>query len=161
MSLHLLHADTYLAMIEGSIGTQAYRHAYGLVDGQRTDLTQNGTLSCAFFVSDVLRRFRLLQEPHLRVQGTMRDLRASGWEETATPKPGDVLVWEPITDVDGERHFHIGFYVGGLEAISNLTSKGAPGRHHWTFGEDADGQPTRRIVNTFTHPTFFQEASYR
>ncbi len=161
MSLHLLHADTYLAMIEGSIGTHAYRHAYGLLDGRRTDLTCDGRSSCAFFASDILLRFGLLQEPHLRVQGTVADLRRSGWIETDQPNPGDVLVWEPIIDHDNEAHFHIGFYAGPDEAISNLTSHGVPGRHHWTFGETPEGQPNRRVVQIFTHPAFFQEASYR
>lgn len=161
MNLHLLHADTYLAMIEGSVGSHAYRHAWGLLDGRKTDLTKNGSSSCAFFASAILLRFSLLEEPHLRVQGTVADLRRSGWLETRTPRVGDVLIWEPIIEEDGEAHYHIGFYVGEGEAISNLTSKGVPGRHHWTFGETPEGFAVRQVVNIFTHPTFFAEASYR
>ncbi len=161
MNLHLLHADTYLAMIQGSVGSYAYRHAWGLIDGIKTDLTKNGRSSCAFFASDILLRFDLLEEPHLRVQGTVADLRRSGWIETRTPNMGDVLIWEPIIEDDDEAHYHIGFYMQNGEAISNLTSKGTPMQHHWTFGETREGLPVRRVVNIFTHPTFFNEASYR
>lgn len=160
-SLELLHADTYLAVIEGSVGSQAYQHAYGRLDGVATDLVQGGAYSCAFFASAILLGAKLIREPHLRVQGTVRDLEASGWIPTDAPAIGDVLVWEPIREPDGEAHFHIGFFVGDGQAVSNSSAQKVPARHHWTFGTRPDGSPIRRIVQAFTHPTFFKQASYR
>lgn len=159
--IQLLHADTYLSMIKGSANTQMYRHAYALVDGIKTDLTNNGEYSCAFFVGDLLRRFRLTNEPHLRVQGLVKDMIDSGWVETTTPKTGDVITYEPKTESDGTSHLHVAFYLGEDQAFGNLTSKGAPGQHHMTFGMNADGTPIRRTSRFFTHPTFFADASYR
>ncbi len=161
MPIHLLHADTYLAMIRGSINSQAYRHAYAMIEGEKTDVVKNGEYSCAFFASDILLRFALLKEPHLRVQGTIVDLRASGWIETPTPKVGDVLIWEALREPDGQEHLHIGFFISHDQAVSNRPTEGSPQEHHWTFGTTIDGSPTRQITRIFTHPTFFQEASYR
>lgn len=161
MTIELLYADTYMAAIRGSVGSHAYQHAYGLVDGVRKDLVHGGEYSCAFFVSVILLASKLLKEPHLRVQGTIKDLESSGWIDTNEPKPGDILVWEPIKESDGEDHFHIGFYLGEQRAISNSTSQRAPREHHWTFGTEAENTPTRAIVRVLTHPTFFADASYR
>lgn len=159
--VQVLHADTYLAMIQGSIGSQAYRKAFALVDGVRTDLVNNGEYSCAFFVGDLLLRFKLTKEPHLRVQGLVKDLIDCGWIETSSPQPGDVIVWDPIVESDGKEHLHVGFYMGHDQAISNSTSKRSPGDHHWTYGIQSDGTPFRKIKQIFTHPTFFTEATYR
>ena len=159
--MQLLHADTYLSMIQGSVGSNAYRHAYALVDGVKSDLTHDGEHSCAFFAASILLRFGLIQEPHLRVQGTIKDLLASGWTETSTPAIGDVLIWDAKTDEDGSEHLHIGFYLGDNQAISNRPSEHSPQLHHWTFGTNDDGSAKRKVINLFTHPTFFTDASFR
>lgn len=160
-TVHVLHADTYLAMIQGSVNTNAYRHAYALVDGVRQDVANDGEYSCAFFVTSVLLRFQLLKEPHLRVQGTVADLVASGWIDAMEPKIGDILIWEPVTETDGAEHLHIGFYVGSDQAISNRPKQHSPQEHHWTFGNHEDGSVKRVVTRILTHPTFFDQASYR
>lgn len=167
--LHLLSADTYLSMIRGSVGSAAYRHNYARVQDKREDLVRNGQRSCAFFVSHILLFFRLIQEPHLRVEGTVRDLLRSGWHSTTTPGIGDIVVWEEQvfsgswegTIFTNEPHPHIGFYLSPEEAISNIPQAGGPAIHSLTFGQHDDGSPRVHIQAYYTHPTFFQECSER
>lgn len=167
--LHLLPADTYLAMIRGSVGSAMYRHNYALTNGVREDLVRGGERSCAFYVSHILLFFQVIREPHLRVAGTVRDLLASGWQPTSTPKSGDIVVWEEQVfsgswegvAFANEPHPHIGFYLSPEEAISNSPANGGPTRHHLTFGTKDDGSPKVRVQAFYTHPTFFQECSER
>lgn len=142
---------THLALIRGSINSQAYRHLYAFVDGVQQDIVKDGAHACAFFVTHILLWSQLLKEPHATVSGTVRDLLASGWEATSNPCPGDVIVWEP-QDEAGEIHEHIGFFMGDDRAISNSTSQASPQEHHLTYGRQPDGSPMRHVVAFYTHP---------
>ncbi|MBP9747535.1 hypothetical protein KBD13_01200 [Patescibacteria group bacterium] len=146
---HLL--ATHLALIRGSVNSQAYRHLYAFVDGAEQDIVKDGAHACAFFVTHILLWSQLLKEPHATVRGTIRDLLASGWEATPDPLPGDVLVWEP-KDEAGEIHEHIGFFMGSDRAISNSTSQASPQEHHLTYGTQPDSSPVRAIITCYTHP---------
>ncbi len=146
---------TYLAMIRGSVQSRAYQHLYASVDGVPQDIVKGGAYACAFFVCHILLWFSLIQEPHSTVQGTLRDLRASGWEETSAPEPGDVIMWE-VAQEAGEPHEHIGFFLGDDRAISNSTSQACPLEHHLTYGAHEDGSPARDIVAFYTHPRLRQ-----
>ena len=73
-----LLVPTYLAMIRGSVQSQAYRHLYATVDGVPHDIVHGGAYACAFFVCHILLWFRLLEEPHSTVRGTVHDLERSG-----------------------------------------------------------------------------------
>ena len=77
---------------------------------------------------------------HATVEGTEKDMLASGWQEIAELKSGAVLIWEK------QEHEHMGFYVGHDEAISN-DSKGTgfPWRHHVTYNN------TRKIEKIYWH----------
>ena len=146
--LQLLPVQTYLSMIRGSVGSQAYRHLFAMIDERPVDIIENGALACAFFVSHILLLFRLIKEPHTRVVGTIRDLEASGWIKTETPHEGALLVWE-VAEEAGSLHPHIGFFMKNNEAISNSTEQGVPVTHHWTYND------TRKVEAIYTHPTFF------
>ena len=146
--------ETYLAVIRGAPGSGMFRHAYALVDGKKKDITRNGVLSCAFFPAFVLKYFGLIKEPHVTVSGLVRDLKASGWKKIKRPKPGCILLWNAMDDARSQAysygHRHAGFYVGNHRAVSNLSSRGMPGRHHWTFGVK-NGKPVRRIEAMYWH----------
>ncbi len=150
----LIFLETYLSLVKGAVGTNMFRHAYGLVDGKRKDLTQDGNLSCAYFPSFVLKHFDLIKESHTTVSGLVRDMEESGWKKIRQAKPGCVLVWSPMDDRKDRNysfgHRHIGFFLGQEKAISNLSSKKTPGVHHWTFGKK-DGKPKRRIEAMYWH----------
>lgn len=141
-----LVGETYLATIRNCAGSKTYRNFFATVDGKRRDILKNGKLSCAFFASFILHHFRLLNEPHTTVEGTVKDMQASGWQRTRTIRAGNVLVWEPEDDEEGERHAHIGFDLGHGKAISNSSKRRVPAIHHRTFGG------TRKVVGMYRHP---------
>lgn len=113
-----------LTFINGSIGTNLFRSYY--LNG--IDILDEGDLSCAFYVSSLLRMVDLIEKPHCTVSGTISDMELSGWYKIRKPKVGCVVVWEPIIQ-NGSYHKHIGFYIGDNQAVSNRSSLGVPGEH--------------------------------
>lgn len=148
MKITPLLFDNYLAVVNGAPGSKMFRKFYALVDGKKKEVSENGNLSCGWFAAFILKYFDLIKEPHMTVDGTLRDMAASGWKRINKPRIGCVLVWGTQDDKRGKAysfgHRHMGFCVGDGKAVSNLSSKGVPGRHHWTFGKK-DGKPARRI----------------
>ncbi len=134
--------DSYLRAADLSIDSTFYRNFYIERDGVKIDILEDGRLSCAKFVSSVLKGFRLIKSEHSTIDGTVKDLKESGWEE-ANPDElheGDVIIWNCVRDEEGGAHGHIGFYIGSRKAISNSTEKRVPKKHDATF----EGQ--RKIV---------------
>lgn len=142
--MQLVPKATYVAMIRNSVGSQMFRHNYAVIEGVETDILKNGELSCAFFVSFMLRAFGLLKELHVRTAGTVKDLEASDWRRTDTPQEGDVVVWEEMQQKSG-IYPHLGFYLDEQTAISHRDTHLAPVRHSLTF----DG--TRKVVAYYTN----------
>lgn len=126
--------DTYLAIIKNSLGCNLFRNLYAKVGRKKVDITQDGVLSCAFFVSSILFLFKLIKKPHATVDKTVKDLKQSGWKRMRKPKIGSILVWEAIKFDGGDIHKHIGFYIGNKKAISNSFKVRRPVIHHWTLG---------------------------
>lgn len=138
MSINILLPDNYIATIKNSVGTTIFKNLWAEVDGETKDILNDGGLSCAQFVSGILYLFKLITDRHATVDGTVNDLRASGWKEIASPKNGCILVWENILYPDGQEHKHIGFYIGDGLAISNSPDDKSPQIHHWTYGEETE-----------------------
>jgi|SRR3989344_1849035 len=136
---------THLAIIRNSLGSKIFRNLYASVNGKKLDIMENGNLSCAFFVSSILTIEKLIKEIHGTVDGTIKDLEASGWEQIKKPKLGSVIVWEKIDFGIGGEHKHIGFFVGKNEAISNNLKYGYPKKHHYTY------KGKRKIEKIFHH----------
>ena len=95
---------------------------------------RNGELSCAFFVSSILKMCDLAPQLSVTVYGLVKNLETLGWPQVTAPYAGDILVWESLIDARGEKHSHIGFFVGAEQAVSNDSERGWPQQHHWTFG---------------------------
>jgi hypothetical protein len=129
--IKFLRYDTYLAMIKNSISANTFRNIYFNTEGQKNDLTENGNLSCAIFVSSILFLLKLIGDVHVTVDGTIKDLVDFGWSETKELKPGCVLVWSEKNFGNGVLHKHIGFYIGDEKAISNNSELGYPTEHDW------------------------------
>jgi hypothetical protein len=127
-----LNFDTYLAVIENSVGSKMFQNLFASVDGVKKDIIKKGDLSCAFFVSAVLTIFGFIKAIHSTVAGTEKDLLVSGWKKVSKPKPGDVLIWEE-RKIKDETHKHIGFFIGKNWAISNDSKKRIINKHHWTY----------------------------
>jgi len=134
---------SYLVMIKNSVGSRMFRNSYVIKDGRRKDILQNGELSCAFFATFILKGFNLIGAPHCTVQGAIKDLIKSGWQEIKISEKipsGAVLLWEKQ-----KGHFHLGFYLGNWEAVSNSRENKCPIVHHWTFNS------SRKIIKAYSH----------
>jgi hypothetical protein len=146
--------SSYVAAVRDSVGSKMFRHLYAVDEhGSRSDILQNGRLSCAYFVAFILYHFQLIKTPHATVTSTVKDLEEHGWSVVETPEVGDVLVWEPSTaHVEDTLHEHIGFYMGDERAISNSSATGEIAEHDWTFGADNEGNPNRKIIKILRRP---------
>jgi len=140
--------DTYIAVIKNSVGSKIFRNSYAKINNKKTDILQNGNLSCAFFISSILVLFKLIKEIHGTVDGTVRDLEQSGWQKITKPKIGSVIVWEKIDFGNKDFHKHIGFYIGNNKAISNSSKWKYPTIHRWTYGIK-ENRPVRKIEAIF------------
>ncbi len=147
--------DTYLAMINNAVGSTMFKNGYAEFDGVKKDVVNDGELSCAIFVSSILKIFSLIDDVHATVTSTVKKMEEAGWQKTEDLKPGSVLVWEEKI-IDGQPHFHIGFYIGDNEAVSNSTEARVIAKHHYTYGEN-DNKPVRAITSIYINPKFFQK----
>jgi hypothetical protein len=127
------------ALIKNSLGSKFFRSLY-FFDGKRSrDILENGRLSCAFYVSVILRILGLIKECHTTVNGLIEDMENSGWQKVAKLQKGAVIVWE---EKDG--HKHIGFYLGNNKAASNSSKKKSPLIHSANY-------QNRKLIAIYTH----------
>ena len=153
-SIKVLKEKTFLKMIENSIGANLWKNNYGEKNGKIIDLTQNGYLSCAFFVSSILKIFDLVSGIHLTVEGLEKDLIKNHWQEISNFKKiekGAVIIWEGTTEYNPftkkeEFHSHSGFYLGNKKAVSMNSLNGFPVIHHYTYNE------TKKIKKIYCRP---------
>ena len=123
--------SSYLAAVRDSVGSHIFRHLYAVDEhGSRSDILQNGRLSCAYYVAFILYHFQLVKTPHATVTST---------------EPSDA-------HAEGAMHEHIGFYLGDERAISNSSAIGEITEHDWTFGADNEGNPNRKITKILRRP---------
>ncbi len=125
-----------LAYIKASVDSKLFQQFYCSVDGKPLNVLRGGKLSCAFYVTSVLKIFSLIGDIQLTVHRALDDLQASGWYEITTPKPGCIVVWaeeqnRSNTGADYKKYYvgkhkHIGFFLGGGKAISNIGEKRVP-----------------------------------
>jgi hypothetical protein len=129
-----LFEKSYLAFIKNSVGSKSFQSFFVKKQGRAYDVLGKGDLSCAFFVSGVLYLFRLIELPSFTIARTVEKMIANGAKRVPLGKlkPGDVLVWVSRLEKSG-MHNHIGFYIGGKQAISNSDSKRAIVQHDYQF----------------------------
>jgi len=113
-----------------------------LFNKKRVDVTEDGGLSCAFFVSSLLKIFDLITDVHGTVNSTIRDMKATRWYKIKKPICGSVIAWKGIK-YKSKIYRHIGFYVGDNKSISNSWKKKVPIVHHWTYHNK------RKVVGIF------------
>jgi len=146
--MKFLTYKNYLTVIKNSTESKMFRHIYVLDDDKEKDILKNGSLSCAYYVSCILKMFNLIDQeisPHAVVGGLIKNISDNGWKETDQLKEGNLLVWDEKEYSSGEAHYHIGFYIGDDKAISNSGEDGHPIVHHYTY------EDKRKIVKIFTH----------
>lgn len=149
--MKILTYQNYLEMIKASQDSQMFQRLYVLENKQKKDILKNGELSCAYYVSSILKIFDLISQPHATIKSTIEDMLKSGWRATKKLKPGNVLIWQEKKFADGTIHQHLGFYLGQDKAISNDYKKSVPVIHHFTYGQTKTGQPKRKIIQILTH----------
>jgi hypothetical protein len=136
------------------------------------DVCDNGDLSCAFFVSSVLKilstsQLELVRTLHATVDGLIKDMLLCGWVRKngdAIPdwlknpgsepyklsdipfSAGDIILWGRRVDIPTGMHKHVGFYTGGFDCVSNNPKTRKVDIHDIIF------RGTRGIEASFTHP---------
>jgi len=141
--------------ISNASGKDKSKSHYG-AGGEIVDSLENGRNSCAVLVSSILYSFNSLLEfsdkklwikfIHTTVISTEKDMLENGWYEIKELKSGAVIIWEKKDGCNGEPHNHIGFFMGGEEAISNDSrGTGFPHKHHYTYNG------TRKIEKIYSH----------
>src|ERR1700694_971831 len=75
-----LYFQTYLQLIRNSVGTSMFRNFYiRYPDGKEVDAMSDGSNSCAFYVSSVLKLFNLQSDIHGTVNSVLKDLEQNSW----------------------------------------------------------------------------------
>ncbi len=118
-------------LIKNSLGTKLFQSVYFFVNGKSKDIYQKGKLSCAFYVSTILKILGMIESIHATVEGTIKDLEKSGWYKIEKPKKGAIIVWEKSKD----GHQHIGFYIGKNKAVSNSSFLRKPTIHFLNYNK--------------------------
>ena len=147
MKPKILRRESYLEMIENSVGTKMFRSLFVEQDGERFDALRGGELSCAVFVSSVLTLHGLIDAPHATVRRTVDELKRAGWQPLEESRPGAVVVWKDREYDDGEVHGHIGFVVSADEAVSTSYRSKEVVRHAMN---ELDGE--REVESFWWHP---------
>lgn len=147
---------TLINTLKKAEGSLIFRNLYLIKNNRSIDVLNNGRLSCAVFASSILKMFDLIKQRHATVSGTVEDLLKSGWQLTAQPQVGCVLVWENKIEKN-RKHKHVGFYLGKNLAISNSSKLKYPAIHHWTYGEK-NNLPNRKIEKILIHPSLHSSA---
>lgn len=123
---------TLETLIKNSIDIKFFQSLYFYLkdDRKSVDILKKGSLSCAFYVSVLLKICDLIKDIHTTVDGVIRDLETSGWYKIKKPKKLAVLVWEKSLK---HGHKHIGFYLGKNLAVSNSAFKRVPSLHSLNY----------------------------
>lgn len=147
--------ETYIKMIQNSVGSKLFRCLYVKVENQKEpkDVLGNGELSCAVFVGSILALNGLISRPHATVGGVIKELEKLCFQKINLSKMeiGDIIIWDKNNDLDSDN-MHIGFYAGKNSAISNSTKFKKIKKHHVTYGKE-NGKPVRNILAVY-RPNF-------
>ncbi len=122
----VLKKETYIRMIENSVGSNMFNSVY--VKNKDTseviDVLENGTYSCAFYVSSVLSLLDLIDRSHALVSTVKTVISTSGdWEVANKAEAGDVVFWNKVTFEDGTENAHVGFALNNQEAVSTSSTR--------------------------------------
>lgn len=152
---------SYIALIEGSVGTNMFRHRHFFIDGRSLDVLEDGDLSCAMYVSSILYLSKLIDDLHTTVNGTIEDIENFGWYKINTPKKGALILWGFKKKDDGTqgKHRHVGFYLDAETAVSNDSSTRVVAKHHPTYGMFENGEVRRDIQAFYWHAALDAETA--
>jgi hypothetical protein len=120
------------------------------------DVLNDGELSGAWYVSFILSAFTLIDNPHVTVDSTIKDMEKNGWYERKDSLPGSVVVWEPVKyPEDEDSHKQIGFLIDrgpNENAVSHSFKTRSPKRHLIEPIDEKVAPEGRKITKIFWHP---------
>lgn len=165
--MFLDYYQSYLSMIQNSVWSSLWKHLYITKEnGNTQDILQDGNVSCAYFVSCILKTFGLCGASFANVKSLQKHLLEYWWQ--SIPKgtvPDQITRWSIIIREAKEwsnkediywnhknSHYHIGFYMGNEQAISNMSDAfvsewvepRTPQIHHFTY---QDTRPIHSILS--------------
>ena len=126
--------QTLMYRIHASVDSGMFKGVFADVDGQKVDITKNGQLSCAVYVSALLLMSGTIDTMTATVKGLENALRQSGWVSTAYLYRGAVVIWFPQEQADGRKHEHAGFVLSDRMAVSHSDIARCPVEHELYFG---------------------------
>lgn len=171
--MRLNYYQSYLQMIRLSVGVPIRQSLFiTMSDGSTKDILRSGQESCAYYVSCILKIFNLAPATYANVVSLQKELIAYGWSVIDPRTPADQIIpWSLIIraphdgstkwDMYGnirKSNYHIGFYVGDEQVISNRSdgfeqglvdnqnADRVPMIHHFTYNGKRD------IVSVLTFP---------
>lgn len=167
--MHINYYKTYIETIKNSIWSDIWRHFYIDYDSWKSvDILRNGSVSCAYFVSNILKQFGMISTSHANVDATKQSMIRDGWTQLNLQHhiwdiPEWAVVfrsakqWSDVDDIYGKNnsiHKHIWFYIWNQQAISNQSEDfyitwndiGTPQVHSRDFDWD------REIEAIFIYP---------
>ncbi|MCA9359983.1 hypothetical protein H6781_00710 [Candidatus Nomurabacteria bacterium] len=149
----LVLKETFIAWVEGSVGSNQYRNVYVRKDMYRTrhDVIDDGDLACALYVSSMLHSFNLINGGiHTTVSLTEKDMVESGWVRVPKPVSSCVVVWDEKIGDDGTSHRHIGICLNRKMAVSNCPVSKSPQKHGIHDLLDHEGR-RRKVLTYYAH----------
>lgn len=117
-------------LIKNSLGSNFFKSLYFFAPKKSKDVLNNGDLSCAFYVSVILKILGLIENLHTTVLSTVKDLEKSGWYEIKRPKFGAVILWDYKPN---GKNLHLGFYLNKSKAVSNSSKLKSPKIHNINY----------------------------
>lgn len=153
---------SYIDAIKWSIGSQMYRNFWINKWWKDIDICQNGNLSCAYYVSNLLKQFNIIDSWSANTQATINKL-INKWRYEISPETDSDKI--PVGSIltrkwgfgDDWFHDHIWFYVWNEITISSdsyqedrsgldfAEPQYCPISHHYTY------KWTREITKIYTY----------
>jgi hypothetical protein len=143
MSYFIDYKKSIEVLIKNSLGSKFFRSVYFNVYGKTKDILENGNLSCAFYVSIILKIVGLISNVHSTVLGTVNDLEKNGWYLINQPKKYALIVWDKDKK---HKNLHIGFCLNKIWAVSNSSKFKTPIKHKINY-------ENRIIKAIYFHPS--------
>ncbi len=133
-NIEILKKETYLKALENSVGSRLFNSLFVRYKhtGEIKDILNNCELSCAFFTSNILLMFGVLEKPFATVRGLKASIDQNGkWKKISLGEveKGDVVFWEKKKHEDGTETAHVGFMINKEEAVSTSTKSKMVARH--------------------------------
>lgn len=140
--------ESYIAMIKNSIWTKMFKNNFFDLNGKKIDILKNWSSSCAYFVSNLLKIFDLIENIHATVDWTVKDI-LKYWRKEYEWK--EVPIWALLLRENVNNHSHIWFYIWNKIAISNSSKYKTIKKHSWDYNKK------RKIEKIYVNSKIYED----